>query len=60
MIFVGNNWGVCFDGYGGFGCGKQEEYYNCVDIFILFFFGNRLKLVCFVIVNWNLVIFIII
>lgn len=38
---VGNNWGICPDGYGGLGCGKQEEYYNCADIAILPTSGNR-------------------
>ncbi|XP_033725809.1 mucin-3A-like [Pecten maximus] len=28
-------WGMCDDGYGGIGCGDQEEYYNCADIAIL-------------------------
>nr|XP_022312788.1 uncharacterized protein LOC111117853 [Crassostrea virginica] len=37
----GNNWGICPDGYGGLGCGKQEEYYNCADIAILPTSGNR-------------------
>lgn len=52
-IFVGNNWGVCPDGYGGLGCGKQEEYYNCADISILPPYGNRPKLARPAIVNRN-------
>ncbi|XP_062588557.1 uncharacterized protein LOC134250222 [Saccostrea cucullata] len=39
----GNNWGTCEDGYGGLGCGKQEEYYNCADVAILPPSANRTR-----------------
>lgn len=29
-----NNWGVCQDGSGALGCGKQEHFRACADITI--------------------------
>ncbi|XP_034949643.1 uncharacterized protein [Chelonus insularis] len=32
---AGNNWGTCFDGTQGLGCGNQETFRTCSDIAIL-------------------------
>lgn len=32
---AGNNWGVCEDGTGALGCGKQETFRTCSDIEIV-------------------------
>ncbi|KAJ8934908.1 hypothetical protein NQ314_013114 [Rhamnusium bicolor] len=31
---TGNSWGVCEDGTGALGCGNQEVFRSCADIFI--------------------------
>jgi len=30
--YCGNNWGICPDGTGKDGCGKQETFRGCADI----------------------------
>ncbi|XP_058447916.1 uncharacterized protein LOC131428200 [Malaya genurostris] len=31
---AGNNWGVCPDGNGAVGCGPQEEFRACADVYV--------------------------